>query len=128
MNINNINNQNFKGAYIIKGSGEAVAKFQNELVLKSIISRKGPKIETLPLTAMYSTTQPYAELLVCTGQHMDNMRKHLHILKEELQSRVKKFAEDFQSWPEEKKEKWKVGLMEAVSEIEAGEIDTTAPG
>ena len=59
---------------------------------------------------------------------MNNVKKHLNILKEELQSRVKKFADDFQSWPEEKKEKWKVGLMEVMSEVESGEIDTTAPG
>lgn len=132
MKISNINNtpnrQNFTGAYILKGSGKALRRFDEEMRLQSFVSNKFTNTLTYNLTELYSDTQPYAEILVCTGEHIQNLRKQLTLENILHNEKIKKFAQDFNSWSEEEKIKWRNAISEAVQKIEDKQIQNTAPG
>ena len=132
MKINSINNtqdrHNFTGAYILKGTGKALRRFNEEMSLQSFVNPRFTNVLTYNLTEIHSDNQPYAEILVCTAEHIQNLRKKI-ILDNILQeNKLKKFAKDFNSWPEEKKQKWREGIHEAVRKIQENEIDDSAPG
>lgn len=132
MKINSINNapynQSFQGAYIIKGNAKSLVRFKNEISLQTFINPRFPDLYTYPLTANYSKTQPYGEILCCTGEHITNMERFVYIKKREYAAKMKKFADDFRSWSDEKKAQWRDGIRRAMEKVEEGEVAEEAPG
>ncbi len=125
-NINN-NRINFHGAYIIKGSAKAVKRFQMELDRKKFIERKFD-VYTTQLTDFYHDDQPYMELLVCTDNHIRNFKNYLQKSIKENEKKVKRFADDFNGWTKEKKDKWVKAINEAVAMADECKQKELAPG
>lgn len=125
---NNANDiRNFQGAYIVKGTAKSINRFSGELKLQSLMNRSTPDVMTYELIPITSETQPYSEVLVCTGEHIQNLL--IKKQKDEIEQyrKLKKFVTDFNSWPSEKKKKWKNGLLNAVDSVVQGEIDLKTP-
>ena len=132
MKINSINNtpnrNSFTGAYILKGTGKSLRRFNEEMNLQSFINPKFTNTLTYNLTGIHSDSQPYAEILVCTAEHIQNLRKKIMIDNITEENKLKKFAKDFNSWSEEKKQKWRDGIHEAIRKVQENEVDDSAPG
>lgn len=132
MKINSINTtpkqHHFTGAYILKGTGKSLRKFQEEMALQSFVNPRFTNAITYNLTTVHSDSQPYAEILVCTGEHIQNLRKKMMIDNIMQENKLRKFANDFHSWSEEKKQKWREGIQEAVRRIQENEVDNSVPG
>lgn len=128
LNNNNQYNPQFKGAYILKGTSKALQRFDEEMKLQSVVNPKFTNALTFNLTEIYSDTQPYAEILVCTGEHILNLRNKLY--KENIihNKKLQKFAQDFHSWTDEKKAAWRKGIHDAIQKIEEEDIKPSAIG
>jgi len=133
MIINNINTnrqtaQNFNGAYIVNGSAKSVSRFFQEIKLQTIINSKTPDTAAYRLCDIYSNTQPYVEYLICTADHIKNIKVKQALDSIFQQKKLEQFAEDFNSWSQEKKQKLYEGFFNAISKIMNNEIDIKAPG
>ncbi len=126
--INKIStNTNFNGAYIIKGSQKAVTRFENEINMRRLVN-KNTQVMTMPLTDEYHKNQPYAELLVCTGDNIKNLQLHLQKVKKEQEKNLKRFVSDFNSWKKPKQDRFVKKLKEAIMLSNSERNELPAPG
>ena len=91
-------NTNFRGAYIVKGPQKAVTRFENEITTKKLLN-KNLQVMTMPLTENYHNNQPYAELLVCTGENIKNLKSHLQKTKKQQEKNLKRFVSKAKTRP-----------------------------
>ncbi len=105
MKINNINQSkfgtNFQGAYIIKGSGKAAKRFTQEMGIQSLMNPKTPEAVVYELTEFVSESQPYMELLVCTGNHIENIGNKLMFDEQKKVHQITELIDYFGDLPEE---------------------------
>ena len=126
--INQItSNTNFRGAYIVKGPQKAVTRFENEITTKKLLN-KNLQVMTMPLTENYHNNQPYAELLVCTGENIKNLKSHLQKTKKQQEKNLKRFVSDFNSWKKPKQDRFVKKLQEALTISTSEHMHTPAPG
>ena len=118
---------NFNGAYIIKGSQKAVARFENEINMKKLVN-KNPPVMTMYLTEQYHQNQPYAEILICTGENIKNLQSHLQKEKKQQEKNLKRFVSDFNSWKKPKQDRFIKKLKEALTLSTSEHTHTPAPG